>query len=123
MWHLCLEQETAYVLRISDWSSDVCSSDLLLRVGAAFEKQFDRLAMAAAGRAQQRGAALHVDGVHRQAEIEQAPHRDRKRVVWGKRASVRLELSGRRFINKKQHLRLHRVQTSYLELYNQDLLF
>src|SRR3546814_9005630 len=26
---LCLKQKTAYEMRISDWSSDVCSSDLL----------------------------------------------------------------------------------------------
>src|SRR3546814_8589481 len=26
---LCFKQKTAYELRISDWSSDVCSSDLL----------------------------------------------------------------------------------------------
>src|SRR3546814_19121161 len=28
------KQKTAYEMRISDWSSDVCSSDLLRRVGA-----------------------------------------------------------------------------------------
>src|SRR3546814_17654005 len=28
------KQKTAYELRISDWSSDVCSSDLLLRIRA-----------------------------------------------------------------------------------------
>src|SRR3546814_8765952 len=27
------KQKTAYELRISDWSSDVCSSDLMLRLG------------------------------------------------------------------------------------------
>src|SRR3546814_4573898 len=27
----CLEQKTAYEMRISDWSSDVCSSDLRAR--------------------------------------------------------------------------------------------
>src|SRR3546814_2486535 len=27
------KQKTAYELRISDWSSDVCSSDLVLRIG------------------------------------------------------------------------------------------
>src|SRR3546814_8400783 len=32
-------QKTAYELRISDWSSDVCSSDLYL--GAAFVQQLD----------------------------------------------------------------------------------
>src|SRR3546814_4727249 len=29
----CLKQKTAYEMRISDWSSDVCSSDLLGRRG------------------------------------------------------------------------------------------
>src|SRR3546814_4906336 len=33
MWYLCVffffKQKTAYEMRISDWSSDVCSSDLL----------------------------------------------------------------------------------------------
>src|SRR3546814_5903241 len=29
------KQKTAYEMRISDWSSDVCSSDLQLRVGGA----------------------------------------------------------------------------------------
>src|SRR3546814_10637048 len=28
--YLCFKQKTAYELRISDWSSDVCSSDLLI---------------------------------------------------------------------------------------------
>src|SRR3546814_1623853 len=31
-WFFCFKQKTAYELRISDWSSDVCSSDL--EVGA-----------------------------------------------------------------------------------------
>src|SRR3546814_5445797 len=30
------KQKTAYEMRISDWSSDVCSSDLLRREGALF---------------------------------------------------------------------------------------
>src|SRR3546814_2787019 len=28
-WFCCFKQKTAYEMRISDWSSDVCSSDLL----------------------------------------------------------------------------------------------
>src|SRR3546814_7375734 len=31
------KQKTAYEMRISDWSSDVCSSDLIARVGLAAE--------------------------------------------------------------------------------------
>src|SRR3546814_652887 len=30
VFFLCFKQKTAYELRISDWSSDVCSSDLLM---------------------------------------------------------------------------------------------
>src|SRR3546814_6726328 len=37
-WFLCVffffKQKTAYEMRISDWSSDVCSSDLSLRLAA-----------------------------------------------------------------------------------------
>src|SRR3546814_3027217 len=29
----CFKQKTAYEMRISDWSSDVCSSDLFVREG------------------------------------------------------------------------------------------
>src|SRR3546814_9031741 len=31
----CFKQKTAYEMRISDWSSDVCSSDLLFLVAKA----------------------------------------------------------------------------------------
>src|SRR3546814_4097817 len=41
------KQKTAYEMRISDWSSDVCSSDLMLQHGQA--------ALAVAARAEQRG--------------------------------------------------------------------
>src|SRR3546814_4748475 len=32
------KQKTAYEMRISDWSSDVCSSDLFIAAGARIEK-------------------------------------------------------------------------------------
>src|SRR3546814_1027118 len=31
----CFKQKTAYEMRISDWSSDVCSSDLLVMLSTA----------------------------------------------------------------------------------------
>src|SRR3546814_9531251 len=38
------KQKTAYEMRISDWSSDVCSSDLaLVFVGDAMEEELDHL--------------------------------------------------------------------------------
>src|SRR3546814_2971776 len=33
-WFFCFKQKTAYDMRISDWSSDVCSSDLEQSFGA-----------------------------------------------------------------------------------------
>src|SRR3546814_10563621 len=37
MFFVCFKQKTAYEMRISDWSSDVCSSDLRVAV-ATYEK-------------------------------------------------------------------------------------
>src|SRR3546814_6920151 len=36
------KQKTAYEMRISDWSSDVCSSDLLLKAGLVDKKKIKR---------------------------------------------------------------------------------
>src|SRR3546814_4959906 len=36
----CFKQKTAYEVRISDWSSDVCSSDLRQRLRAAFANAY-----------------------------------------------------------------------------------
>src|SRR3546814_8641766 len=35
------KQKTAYEMRISDWSSDVCSSDLTVRASSAIEGPFN----------------------------------------------------------------------------------
>src|SRR3546814_2464944 len=37
------KQKTAYEMRISDWSSDVCSSDLLVDDGIAAQEQYGKL--------------------------------------------------------------------------------
>src|SRR3546814_10870759 len=42
MSYICFfffKQQTAYEMRISDWSSDVCSSDLIVEAGHGTEKQ------------------------------------------------------------------------------------
>src|SRR3546814_7726394 len=38
----CFKQKTAYEMRISDWSSDVCSSDLPPTPGGIFEKMLKK---------------------------------------------------------------------------------
>src|SRR3546814_14771433 len=104
------KQKTAYEMRISDWSSDVCSSDL--------------------DRAQCRGDVLAVlGGDHHAQRIDDpvtrervdlepqlvgrqhllALHReDRKSDVWGKSVSVRVDLGGRRIIKKKKQHTIHK---------------
>src|SRR3546814_15985862 len=96
-------------MRISDWSSDVCSSDL----------QFGDVARRDALQCRQRqlvaivleGVAIDVQtfGVPVDAMLGRAPRAfreqliagDRKSVVSGKSVSVRVDLGGRRIIKKK----------------------
>src|SRR3546814_19682757 len=40
LFHFFFKQKTAYELRISDWSSDVCSSDLQTSVGRMIQTAF-----------------------------------------------------------------------------------
>src|SRR3546814_8103628 len=96
------KQKTAYERRISDWSSDVCSSDL------SMEPRPDEI---------RRGQSTGVrPRLVRRREMRQlvrmrlAERRtggharnvgDRKSVVEGKSVSVRVDLGGRRIIKQK----------------------
>src|SRR3546814_7410816 len=84
------KQKTAYEMRISDWSSDVCSSDL------------DGDGVGRSGI--QRGDTLHAEHLgladpYRFA-VDDRGDADRKSVVKGKSVSVRVVLGGRRIIKK-----------------------
>src|SRR3546814_18605767 len=94
-------------MRISDWSSDVCSSDLTAHVGKADIVEQDHHDVRAGGL--RAGRLLRRAGRRRQY-----PHRQRgggaartgqarKSVVSGKSVSVRVDLGGRRIIKKKNH--------------------
>src|SRR3546814_12865669 len=103
-------------MRISDWSSDVCSSDL----AALFHPQDHPRRLA--GHAAVAQGVLHQHGEHllQVARVDQYGQGryavaeldlvqvgrdgfevDRKSVVWGKSVSVRVDLGGRRLIKKK----------------------
>src|SRR3546814_11324576 len=103
-------------MRISDWSSDVCSSDLLAQPvlgggrGRAAHRDRDADALHP-GRARARLERGEI-GTHGEAArrivrlIEGAypfehPELDRKSVVEGKSVSVRVDLGGRRIYKKK----------------------
>src|SRR3546814_16709823 len=100
------KQKTAYEMRISDWSSDVCSSDL-----AALDKAFAELT---------EGSAPAPDSIHFKGRVIPVPLAargvarftfadlceqplwpgDRQSVVSAMRVSVRVVLVGRRIITQ-----------------------
>src|SRR3546814_18145711 len=100
LFFVCM-QTTAFEMRISDWSSDVCASDLL-GVGACLKR-------CALYRSPTPTPPLKGRGLFRHDPIRPCPgrhrtaRRDRKRVVKGKSVSVRVDLGGRRIIQKKKN--------------------
>src|SRR3546814_17097203 len=98
-------------MRISDWSSDVCSSDLLGQPGAVGVRRpvgraqglprGDELA-----EARRTGGALQ----ERFGEPAGLAGGDRKSVGEGKSVSVSVDLGGRSIITKKeQHIRINKT--------------
>src|SRR3546814_14622986 len=83
-------------MRISDWSSDVCSSDLQVpeRGRADFETR-RRISLAC------KAGEIKSD-VGRGSVDDRRTAGDRKSVVEGKSVAVRVDHGGRRIINKKK---------------------
>src|SRR3546814_14869921 len=127
MFIFFFKQKTAYEMRISDWSSDVCSSDLgqrvLWRRGAAHALGPDRHGPAAGARRVGTGKAQAaafrlLPAVPLAADAARHAGADRKSVVSGKSVSVRVDLGGRRVIKKNKHIKYlslltHNQLTSY----------
>src|SRR3546814_19202578 len=102
-------------MRISDWSSDVCSSDLIA-VGARAAVDNDIRDHRPAGifhfDADTRSAIAQVDRIRCATAvdvdlIEGAAAEDRKSVVSGQSVSVRVDLGGRRIIKKNNKHTAH----------------
>src|SRR3546814_19942450 len=88
-------------MRISDWSSDVCSSDLIIHgcVGNILPGQLRDKSLEFKNRGQCTLRDFRL--VRRIGGQEFRPLEDRKSVVEGKSVSVRVDLGGRRIIKKK----------------------
>src|SRR3546814_11748719 len=111
------KQKTAYEMRISDWSSDVCSSDLFVPRPAFI----DALVSAA-----ERGVEVrilvpgpHIDkgfvrtaGRAAYAELLEAGIRSEERRV-GKECVVRVDPGGRRIIKKKKKTKHNTLYQRY----------
>src|SRR3546814_14678692 len=120
------KQNTAYEMRISDWSSDVCSSDLywswlriVVRSSAPFSPEapvkgctmncalpvgvFQTLCEAPTVRRKPPFLRTRLLKSRKSGKTASMASRiDRKSVVKGKRVSVRVDFGGRRIIKKKQ---------------------
>src|SRR3546814_18706540 len=99
-------------MRISDWSSDVCSSDLSDCPAQAADRAHAaaRCAMPRryppAARVRRRRAARAGEASCAKAPPSRHPsfRQDRKRVVKGKSVSVRVDLGGSRIIKKNNKM-------------------
>src|SRR3546814_10092763 len=90
------KQKTAYEMRISDWSSDVCSSDLALGRGRVAPMIIDTSALIAVLTGEEGSEALVEAIVAERGGIQIGRASCRERVC-----SVRVDLGGRRIIKKK----------------------
>src|SRR3546814_12358603 len=105
-------------MRISDWSSDVCSSDLLVAV--RLQDMADAAALLAGHLDVDLAAAPWIDdrrlaaGADQIGEVGEALRLDRKSVVKGKSVSVRVDLGGRRFIKKQSISTSYQTITKYI---------
>src|SRR3546814_15706204 len=108
-YFFCFKQKTAYELRISDWSSDVCSSDLPTTRSATAWSWTAPNRPGSATTSSIRTRRTEIQGfLTRQRDGARGRRRrfritlaDRKSVVSGERVSVRGDLGGRRLIKKK----------------------
>src|SRR3546814_7716930 len=105
------KQKTAYELRISDWSSDVCSSDLAM-VRQSRARNIELLLDAPDRQALRPGPHQHPVDLQAGRIAERLElcgcffeFQDRKSVVEGKSGSVRVGLGGRRNLKKKNKIR------------------
>src|SRR3546814_15978314 len=109
-----VKQKTAYELRISDWSSDVCSSDRLQSCSSRAKPQIPVRAPYE-GSGVTKEAKLHKSAPGLSPSHCQPPPRSissphvaplyqrvRQSVLWGKRESVRVDHVTRSIIKKKR---------------------
>src|SRR3546814_20607144 len=98
-------------MRISDWSSDVCSSDLARRAGGVRQVE-ESLAAVAQRRPIEEGHVAHDPRALAVEEVGVERVGDRKigRESWRESGSVRVDVGGRRILKQK-----HKMQHSSIQ--------
>src|SRR3546814_12037665 len=107
------KQKTAYEMRISDWSSDVCSSDLAQVQGAKaaldnaqLDLDYTEIRAPVGGRIDRNFISVGNLVSPDETILTRIVSLDRKSVVSGKSGSVRVDLGGRRSIKKKNTIKI-----------------
>src|SRR3546814_8106278 len=95
------KQKTAYEMRISDWSSDVCSSDLITNPAHLIGGP---QALGEVGDFLLENGKVRVIVQSGLYSRDFGVFADRQSVVSGKSVSVRVDLGGRRILKKKKHI-------------------
>src|SRR3546814_18164948 len=100
------KQKTAYDMRISDWSSDVCSSDLRNRYAAPTfsTRAISRAMVRSSGMAGPAPPPRRARQGSAASATAASPKRDRKRVGSGQSVAVPVDLGGRRVFKQKNTL-------------------
>src|SRR3546814_5112315 len=97
------KQKTAYEMRISDWSSDVCSSDLAIARSQNRLVENGPSGASTSSRGDNIWMPVKTNGATRLRPRRPVirPSADRKSVVEGKSVSVRVDLGGRSSLKNK----------------------
>src|SRR3546814_13699706 len=101
------KQKTAYEMRISDWSSDVCSSDLSRRTLAAVVHPANDLGQDRPDFVSRRFCATTGFAPDRMMLFGRMRSEERR---VGKECVRRVDLGGRRIIKKKHRLQHYRIE-------------
>src|SRR3546814_11743891 len=105
MFFFFFKHKTAYEMRISDWSSDVCSSDLSATLA------WRGVGWRYCPTVRKSMPAERMSSITWWISMRSSPSPDRKSVVSGKSVSVRVYLGGRRIINKTTYIHQHLILT------------
>src|SRR3546814_9551798 len=106
VWFFLFKHKTAYEMRISDWSSDVCSSDLIGCAGSGAplgSRLHPHPVLPAQFHRDEGQHDLRIAVERKEEGVGQPTAEDRKSAVSGKGVSVRVDLGGARCLKTKTH--------------------
>src|SRR3546814_15007152 len=109
------KQKDAYEMRISDWSSDVCSSDLRLAIGAAHAQADSRRPIAAARRGEDQDRLSLQRQRDRRVPQQLGAAHDQRRQFRRKGQAIAREMALPHDRIGMESLNLHRRQPPFLD--------